>query len=159
MASSCTVADSSVTVLTMMSSSASRCLPSPFTSILSNMSATISSGSMSLFRVMSWTACRGRQHRTRGTFYWTLQMWVWKSESGLFVLISEWNDINQRLFKQSLMCLSIEDPSAQKWNKEKWLILFHVFFWTFQWHVSTSAFTFKPFSLTYYFLVPFHNFT
>lgn len=36
-------------------------LPSPFTSILSNMSSTISSGSMSLFRVMSWMACRGRQ--------------------------------------------------------------------------------------------------
>lgn len=35
-------------------------LPSPFTSILSNMSETISSGSMSLFRVMSWMACRWR---------------------------------------------------------------------------------------------------
>lgn len=35
--------------------------PSPFTSIFSKMSATISSGSISLFRVMSWMACRGRQ--------------------------------------------------------------------------------------------------
>lgn len=35
-------------------------LPSPFMSILSNMSETISSGSMSLFRVMSWMACGGR---------------------------------------------------------------------------------------------------
>lgn len=37
-------------------------LPSPFTSILSNMSETISSGSMSLFLVMSWMACGGDMH-------------------------------------------------------------------------------------------------
>lgn len=44
-------------------------LPSPFTSILSNMSETISSGSMSLFRVMSWMACGGRCTQ------WHLNLW------------------------------------------------------------------------------------